>query len=115
MIKLLVIGLILYVCYRIYKFSWRLHQTIDDMRRGGGGQATGNRSNQRYESGRRSGKVYSKDVGEYVDYEEIDRVVEQNTGEDVQTEQFCEESRVSDAEYEDIKSDASDKRQRTRH
>ena len=39
----------------------------------------------------------------YVDYEEIGRVVEQNTGEDVQTEQFCEESRVSDAEYEDIK------------
>lgn len=103
MIKLLVLCLILYVCYRIYKFSWRLHQTIDDMRRGGGNQASSNRSNQGYEGGRRSGKVYTKDVGEYVDYEEIDRVVEKNTGEDEQTEQFYEESRVSDAEYEDIK------------
>lgn len=103
MIKLLVIGLILYVCYRIYKFSWRLHQTIDDMRRAAEGKPPATAATNAMRADREAARCYAKDVGEYVDYEEIDRVVEQNTGEDMQTEQFCEESRVSDAEYEDIK------------
>lgn len=100
--KYLLLALILYVGYRIYKFSWRFHQAINDMRNGG--YAGGNdRKRQRPESSR-SSKVYAKDVGEYVDFEEIDRVDEDAARSNREEYSACADGdRVSDAEYEDIR------------
>lgn len=102
--KYLLLALILYVGYRIYKFSWRFHQAINDMRNGGGYAGGNDRKRQRPESSR-SSKVYAKDVGEYVDFEEIDRVDEDaaRSNREECSVYADDGDRVSDAEYEDIR------------
>lgn len=60
-----------------------------------------NRENTNY-SGRRNGKIFSKDVGEYVEFEEIQEYT-RYTQTTEERPKFKPEPQISDAEWEDIK------------
>ncbi len=88
---------------RVVLALWRMRRNFRRAMDGANRQAQGNRSREESPSSR---KVYPKNVGEYVSFEEV-AVEETNddiNGRRTTTEaRFAEESQISDVEYEEIK------------
>lgn len=109
---LLLAALFFFVIRPIFRILWRAYRqkrALEEMWRQMCGQDTGSRTNSRRHASKTSKtphrkKKIPKDVGEYVDYEEIDEHINPNSPKTDDTKRYTgpAEPQVSDAEWEDL-------------
>lgn len=109
--KILIILLLAYLLWPLIKGLLYVRDVQRNVREafGQASRGSGNRGRQQESSPGRRGKKIDKDVGEYVEFEDITESSSSGYSDtikdvDVKQHNFCSESQISDAEWEDIPS-----------